>query len=66
MSAGIVRRMSVDMKTSLLTTDRSEAHSVRHWNSNQQTQLEVTLHTPDLVDHNPNYPRIKVPSFDKQ
>ena len=63
-AAGIVRRMSADMKYSILAIDRNEAHAVRHWNSFRQPQLEIMTHSSEIANHNPDYPRIKVATLD--
>ena len=65
-AAGIVRILRGDSPHSILSVDRSAATSVRHWENYQTTPVIEEIHNVQFLNHNPNYARFKIMTFEKQ
>ena len=63
-SAGIVRSICSNSSYSILSIDRAQACAVRHWRSTNETPPVTGTRVAGLRNHNPEYPRFRMISFE--
>ena len=63
-SAGIVRSICSNLSYSILSIDRAQARAVRHWRSTNETPPVTGTRVAGLRNHNPEYPRFRMISFE--
>ena len=62
-AAGIVIDVKGPQCTQILAIDRSRAHAVRHWDSYVETERPEGTRNIQLMNHNPEFPRFRIPTI---